>query len=93
MNNIMGVKSLEGLHKELSKIRELENCRTCICFYGTIDLLNKEIKRSGTELTEIREGCHRWLKEMLHFEVHDCLGCEPCLPFKAYDQFRKSLNK
>lgn len=89
----MSEKSLARFHKELSKIRKIENCRTCICFYETLKIFDDELDRLGKEPREIREVCRRWWKEREGMEIHDCLGCNPCLPVKAYNEFCKSLGK
>lgn len=89
----MSEKSLARFHEEFSKIREIDKCRTCICFYETLKIFDDELDMLRRELREIREACHRWWKEREGIGVHDCLGCNPCLPVEAYNEFCKSLGK
>ena len=67
--------------KLLLEIREIKKCSNCICL--------KEILKLTSSISSLSED-HKnnflmWIEEINEKEIHDCLGCNPCLPFEAYN--------
>lgn len=87
------IKTLRDFYEKFSKIRELEKCRTCICFYEMLKLFDDEVGRLGKEKPKGALDSTRWWEEKEKVGIHDCLGCDPCLPFEAYSEFQTSSRK
>lgn len=86
--------TVRRFYDELSGIRKVKKCKTCVCFcesmrdlwvvLGTID--EKRLEKLRGEVAE-------WLVECEKAKLHDCLGCNPCLPVKPLTEFHEAFNR
>jgi hypothetical protein len=73
-----------SLHEALSEIRKDQKCRNCICLWETL----KPASRNDDISSYYKEEFSEWVEETNAGDIHDCLGCDPCLPVKEYNVFR-----
>ncbi|MHA2394799.1 MAG: hypothetical protein ACXAEX_22955 [Promethearchaeota archaeon] len=74
---------MRSLYEMLSEIREEQKCRNCICLLEILKL----VSRVDNLCTHNRHEFSKWIEEMNENDIHDCLGCNPCLPVEAYNLF------
>ena len=68
---------LSGLLDELESISREDRCRTCRCFQDTL----QEFCLAAAKLSLFPPARERIAGLTAHADtLHDCLGCEPCLP-------------
>jgi hypothetical protein len=81
----MTAKSVKELESRLQEGMTLDKCRKCMCMKGTLDYLQSSaISKNNPEFKKKVSQC---LKEMK--TEYDCLGCEPCIPWKAMEHYKK----
>jgi hypothetical protein len=72
-----------NLNEALTEIREEKKCSNCICLI--------EILRQASSIdylhTDHKHEFSKWIEEMNENDIHDCLGCNPCLPVEAYNLY------
>ena len=73
--------------EKLEEGMALEKCRKCNCMRGTLEyLLSSHFTKDDPDLKQKVEG---GLKQMKKIE-YDCLGCEPCIPWQAMEELRRT---
>ena len=79
--------------QELSKVRKIKKCKTCVCFCEIVADLSKVLGTIDDEsLQKIKREVAEWMAECEKVELHDCLGCDPCLPVKPFEEFHKTTR-
>ena len=85
--------AIRKFFKELSEVREIKKCKTCMCFSETVSDLSKAFDTiDENRLQKIRREVAGWMAECEKVELHDCLACDPCLPVKPFKEFHETLR-
>lgn len=86
-------EAIRRFYEELLDIREVEKCKTCVCFYEALTILDEALgKVDEKELQEVRRDVAEWKEECERLKLHGCLGCNPCLPVRPSNEFYEALN-
>ena len=78
---------------ELSKVGDIEKCRTCHCYVDVLRQVQEDIlSRNLAELPEA-EALDEMLGQAYAVQSHGCLGCDPCLPVAPFNAFNELIAK
>jgi hypothetical protein len=83
-------EAIGRFYQELSEIRRIGKCKTCVCLCETIsDLRNALSEIDRDKFEKIRLEVEEWMAECEKAKLHGCLGCNPCLPVKPFVRFHE----
>lgn len=86
--------AVRKFHKELFQIHEVKKCKTCTCFYEALQDLEKALNTINEDkMKGIRRDIIGWRKEGEELKLHECLGCDPCLPVAPSNEFYEAVSK
>ncbi len=71
------ITAIEKVHREFSKIMQLERCRTCSCFHAdmmasildTIQDINSSLE-NDSRLTAARKDFSKWIEDASNTDLH-----------------------
>lgn len=68
---------------ELSRHLKVDKCRACECLLGALVQVKADRPKLAEEVDRLTaEG-----------DVHACLGCDPCLPARAWEKYLKEKDR
>jgi hypothetical protein len=78
--------TVRGMESKLLEGMSLDKCLRCMCMKGTLDYLRTSpiMKENPGFSKRVRD----WLRQMKEID-YDCLGCEPCIPWQAMEQYKR----
>lgn len=78
---------------DLTKVGDIEKCRTCQCYVDVLRQVQEDIlSRDLTDLPEA-EALDEMIGRAYAEQSHGCLACDPCLPVEPFNAFNEQLSK
>lgn len=89
----MDKDKIARLLAELTKVGDIEKCRTCHCYVDVLRQVQEDIlSRDLADLPEA-EALDEMTGRAYAEQSHGCLGCDPCLPVEPFNAFNELLQK
>ncbi len=81
------------LVNELTRIGEIDRCRTCGCYVDVLRQVQEDLFARGAADLPEAEALDAMLGRALAERSHECLGCDPCLPVAPFNAFNDLARK
>jgi tetrahydromethanopterin S-methyltransferase subunit A len=84
---------IASLLADLSRVGEIEKCRTCHCYFDVLRQVQEDILSRDLADLPGAEALDEMIGRAYAEQSHGCLGCDPCLPVEPFNAFNELLAK